>query len=554
MFRSLSSQKGGDEYSTCDSLTSNSSLSDFSLSSNPSDNWLAEIEKYKDEMPPLVKTGYFDVLILYHEKDREEALKFRDHLIEEIDVGEKGPVKAVLYDEAELEALCTRKIGHLSKAVERSTYVFVFLTKNFVTCSWMEFSSESCLMEAITNPDKQWCVVPVYNEKRGATFRVPMGLNTLKGISYYNNDQYYKKGVASLIKDKLYVRINADKNQRQEQWKWIENHKREERIRQENERRIQIIEQQKMELLAQRLTHETHAITREQELWLREYYHGQNIPHSVSDNELIAQNQFIPTHLHSPLHHSISNDSLKPIQQLDTASQSYFNALRLQNQQHTPQFVPAELPVNVETPMEQEQCLNLAPNNNNTETEEAGRKAFASGSTVTGDMGMPSGKLVQIRSQKYGTQSVEIPFELWNKIKNLPQAQQEMFAVKYFEAQQEQFEKYRHMTRRNGQYRDDESSHLMYRNNFVHNENQELPRLSLLDGEQSGISSYPGNSFVHTTPDDDESLNSGIPFGCESSYSPDQGNLLSFVFEIILKKLNAKKKCLLCYISNNIKF
>ncbi|XP_052274335.1 uncharacterized protein LOC127874181 [Dreissena polymorpha] len=176
-----------------------------------------------DSMPPELKVAYIDVLILYHENDQQNAAEFRDHLVNDIQLKHREKVRALLYDEGELIALNNRKIGQLSDAMNRSTYVFIYLTKEFVKDKWMEFTSEVFLMEAIENPDKQWCVVPVFTEKRNGTFKIPTGLNILNGLNYYNKDQYYLKQVTCLIESRIQSRKKADVKLINMQKVWISN-------------------------------------------------------------------------------------------------------------------------------------------------------------------------------------------------------------------------------------------------------------------------------------------------------------------------------------------
>lgn len=284
----------------------------YNCSSMPSANWEEELKQYEEFMPPDIRVDYIDVLILYCEDDREEAQKFQTHLREEITV-KNGPIKTLLYDDAEMQAIHGSKIGHLEKVVQRSTYVFIFMTKNFIEDKWCEFSSESCLMEAITNPAKQWCVVPVYTEKRNTSFRVPMGLNTLKGINYYNNDRFYKNGVSRLIGDKIHVRINANEEHKIKQKEWLEKYKREQAVMKERQKRME----EKQKAMTQQLLDWLEAETRQliHDGYLPNYY----LPHSNSESDISSHTSSIP--------HSASTSSLKPIHAQNPAVTAYFQDL-----------------------------------------------------------------------------------------------------------------------------------------------------------------------------------------------------------------------------------
>ncbi|XP_063435473.1 uncharacterized protein LOC134716410 isoform X2 [Mytilus trossulus] len=180
------------------------------------------ITQHYDKLPKELKVGHYDVMVLYSEADYQEAEHFRDHLEKDIFPTEPGKIKAVLYDGPELEGLSSSKLQHLDHGFQRCTFTFVYLTKQFVECDWCSLSSETCLMEAIYNKEKKWCVVPVYTVQRNkANFRVPMGLNSLKGINFYNADEFYRKGVRRLIGDKIYKRVESDKKHQEECYDYL---------------------------------------------------------------------------------------------------------------------------------------------------------------------------------------------------------------------------------------------------------------------------------------------------------------------------------------------
>lgn len=170
------------------------------------DTKLEKIKEYYHRLPVNLKTGYYDVMILYSPTDFKAAEKYREHL-KSLEMESGREVRAVLCDDSELESLAASKFQHLDEAFKRCTFAFVFLTKQFCENEWCQLSSEECLMESIYNPKRKWCVVPVYTIQRSkADFRVPMGLNSLKGVNYYNNDEFYRRGLKKLIGDKLYIR------------------------------------------------------------------------------------------------------------------------------------------------------------------------------------------------------------------------------------------------------------------------------------------------------------------------------------------------------------
>ncbi|CAC5381173.1 unnamed protein product [Mytilus coruscus] len=170
------------------------------------------IKQYYEKLPKEYKVGYYDVMILYSSDDRSEAEKFCAHLKRDIYQNQPGKIKAVLYDGPEFEGISLSKFEHFEKGFKRCTFTFVYLIKQFVECDWSSFLAETCLMEAIYNPDKKWCFVPVYTVPiQRADFEIPIQIKPLKEIRYYNPDEFYLHCVRRLIGDKIYQRKENDK-------------------------------------------------------------------------------------------------------------------------------------------------------------------------------------------------------------------------------------------------------------------------------------------------------------------------------------------------------
>ena len=284
-----------------------------SSSSLSSPDWETELEEYKEKMPTEVRESYYDAVILYTEKDREKAMAFQQHLENEIHLPHNEIVRAVLYDGPELTALSGSQIQHLDLAMERSTYVFVYLTKNFVQDKWCEFSSESCLMRAIYDEEKRWCVVPVYTQRRtDCKFKIPMGLNSLKGINFYSNDEFYRKGVSRLIGDKLSVRKRLQEEHKIKQKTWLENYKRELIKLEEQKRRIAQQEDKRTRDLLRKVG----------KLPDSDLFPNQEakMHPSFSDSNFYSQGNSVP--------HSASTGNMKTLQQHPAVAQYFAELLR----------------------------------------------------------------------------------------------------------------------------------------------------------------------------------------------------------------------------------
>ena len=275
-----------------------SSFGSMESCSSLASNWEDELLLFKDKMPTEIKEDYYDAMILYTDTDYSEAEEFRQHLINDIPLPYNEKCRALLYDSPELMGLSGSKIQSLDLSMERCTYVFVYMTAAFVRDKWCEFSSESCLMRAIYDEERRWCVVPIYTERRTeCPYKIPMGLNSLKGINYYCNDDFYRRGVSRLIGDKIYHRLRLQKMHKIKQKKWLENHKRQ--VIREDEQRQRIATQE------ENLTFEF--LRKIGYLPDSEVFPNQNskFHNSYSESQLSSKEYSFP--------HSASSGSLKPI-------------------------------------------------------------------------------------------------------------------------------------------------------------------------------------------------------------------------------------------------
>ncbi|XP_071098741.1 daf-12-interacting protein 1-like isoform X2 [Haliotis cracherodii] len=204
---------------TLASIPSSSSPSSCSSSSGAQDVTEEDIQKLLNEMPPDMRVDFQDAMVLYCEEDRDRVMEFVDHFKEISLFGVDTP-KIVLNDDIAISI--GSKFKALEFGIDRCTYVFLYITDLFCRDSWSEYSSETCLMEAIHNPDKKWCVVPVFTEpKRRASFRIPPSLNSLKGIQYWTNDKFFRDSVQKLLEEKLYIRKKNERQLTRERKEWV---------------------------------------------------------------------------------------------------------------------------------------------------------------------------------------------------------------------------------------------------------------------------------------------------------------------------------------------
>lgn len=224
-------------------LTSNFSPSAADLASSEEELQQIVIREceYKEEF----KEGQFDFVLVYSESDCNEALAFKEILTKFITLQDGEPPSICVLDQnAHLNYINSRFL-HMEEALRRSTYMFLFLTKDFCGDSWAQLQRDECLMESIHNPEKKWCVVPILTKSRKeADYQLPFGLRALKGVEISHMlrgktlnsvdvnalgpkdvDPFFLKNMTKMLNDRIYLKIDRKKRQLVSLQNWLKEEK-----------------------------------------------------------------------------------------------------------------------------------------------------------------------------------------------------------------------------------------------------------------------------------------------------------------------------------------
>ena len=234
-----------------------------------------DIEEYRNKFPKRLKLDYYDAMILFQDNDKSVVEKFLRRVNTEVLLHKVHKPHLVLYNEILPDGAGMTQIGELDLSLDYCTYVLLYVTRDFCQDGWTEFSSQTCLMEAIQNAEKRWSVVPIFTEpKRNATFKVPPSVRSLKGIQYWSEDKFYVDSLRKLLEDKMHVRKEREVKHRSKRIEWIIKEKgkevrdaearrqaelharREEAVRKELHTREMQDREQQHELMLQRMSHE----------------------------------------------------------------------------------------------------------------------------------------------------------------------------------------------------------------------------------------------------------------------------------------------------------
>ena len=133
-----------------------------------------------------------DITIISSHEDEREAFDFKEHLSTHV-LESKSTLKIsnILFD--------VFKIESLQKAFEDSRFIFLFLTRTFCEEIWPKLSQESFISDVLYN-DCGCAIVPIFTvNRKNANFKIPLGLNVLKGLRYCDRDDFYKASVIKLL-------------------------------------------------------------------------------------------------------------------------------------------------------------------------------------------------------------------------------------------------------------------------------------------------------------------------------------------------------------------
>ena len=203
--------------------------------------------------PPKLINEHYDVLLIYCDQDKSNALKFKELLQNFITLDDENsisgcPPSVCVLDRNDNLEWINSKFDHLEEALKRSTYIFLFVTPTFCQDAWAALQKDEVLMESIDNEEKRWCVVPIHTApKHSKQYVTPFGLRSLKGIDISQMlrkhktldtveveelkesdiDKYFLSNTKRMLNVRHHLKLEREKEQAKELKKWAveEEHK-----------------------------------------------------------------------------------------------------------------------------------------------------------------------------------------------------------------------------------------------------------------------------------------------------------------------------------------
>ena len=149
------------------------------------------METYDKEVMCETSTGPIKILVIYGSTDRKIADGYCNHL--RSDVFENK-------DNISLEVCDISNPLYIDDAFRTCDFVLVLITKCLCEKEWLHFSENQCVKDWMTSKNRKCTIVPVLTIRElDRKFRIPMDLNAIKGLKFYNNDKYYKEAIRRLL-------------------------------------------------------------------------------------------------------------------------------------------------------------------------------------------------------------------------------------------------------------------------------------------------------------------------------------------------------------------
>ena len=150
------------------------------------------------DYPDWFTEGEYDAAIIYHSKNRKEACAFKELLTRL--VNNEGEEQ----EEDHFPRLCmvedfkfsTGKLQQLQMLINKSTFIFLYVTDNFLNDEYCQMQKDELIMSTIEDYDSRWKLIPVI--PRRPRLRIPLGLKALNAISLSRLD--YLGDIASSFK------------------------------------------------------------------------------------------------------------------------------------------------------------------------------------------------------------------------------------------------------------------------------------------------------------------------------------------------------------------
>ena len=129
-----------------------------------------------EDYPDWFKEGQFDALLVHCARDTDAAHCFRDFIqrITESNEDPQYPKIGLLNPSHRV----TEDLLRVDRLVNKSTYVFMLVTDNFLEDPFCQMMQDELIMTTICNGDERWKVIPTHPVNK-----IPLGIRAINAIS-----------------------------------------------------------------------------------------------------------------------------------------------------------------------------------------------------------------------------------------------------------------------------------------------------------------------------------------------------------------------------------
>ena len=133
----------------------------------------------KEDYPDWFKEGQFDALLVHCARDTDAAHCFRDFIQRITGSNEDSQYPKICLLNPSHGV--TEDLRRVDRLVNKSTFVFMLVTDNFLEDPFCQMMQDELIMTTICNGGERWKVIPVYPTR--PVNKIPLGIRAINAIS-----------------------------------------------------------------------------------------------------------------------------------------------------------------------------------------------------------------------------------------------------------------------------------------------------------------------------------------------------------------------------------
>lgn len=176
-----------------------------------------ERKMYRDRIETIEKYGrrldeHCDILMLCSETDQENAGNYCEDYLNKLEmrVNRDGGVKVKAFLLGDLQTAGMPELQGICEALDRCTFVFLYITKDYLENTWSNFIQNMCILDAMKEK-KQHDRVVVIHTSTTADYDNPTFFLGLPCICLRDDSKCTKNALSKKLESKLYMRESRER-------------------------------------------------------------------------------------------------------------------------------------------------------------------------------------------------------------------------------------------------------------------------------------------------------------------------------------------------------